>query len=183
VRFGTVPVTEPRRPASAAVSDVEAARREGRLEATREFEARFGELMRGVGLELDRLRARYAAAIAGVEPQLVRLALAAAEKVLRRPLLAGEIDLRPLLAEGIRKLSEGLPEPANLRLRLSPADRRALEPHLASLGTDRIVLEEDSALPRGRCTLLADVRSVAIDLEREFERLAELILDSRSERV
>jgi len=183
VRFGAAPKAEPSRPAPLPEAALEAAREQGRAEARREFEDRFGDLLRGVGGELGRLRSRYAAAIAGVEPQLVRLAFAAAEKVLRRQIVAGEVDFRPLLAEGIRKLSEGLPEPENLRLRISPEDRRALETHLASLEGNGLVVEEDPSLARGRCTLLADVRSVAIDLERELERLAEVLLDARSERV
>jgi flagellar biosynthesis/type III secretory pathway protein FliH len=125
-------------------------------------------------------RARDEATFAEIERGCVELALAAAERVVRRRCERGELELEEPLRALIGSRRRELEEQAAV-LRLHPADARALQEKLAELtpAGARVELLADAAQPRGSLSLEFGAARVTRTLVHELTRLrAELLAES-----
>jgi flagellar biosynthesis/type III secretory pathway protein FliH len=142
----------------------EEARRKGYAEGYEKGAGEWGEAVRTA-------RASVAAAVEGAKPQIVRLALRVAEKVLRRKLETEPESLLPMVDEALRSLSAQ--QPARVVIRAHPDDRGVLEvrrqhwldrnPGLATL---QVVADE--SFPRGGCRIESDFGMVDASLDTQL---------------
>jgi flagellar assembly protein FliH len=117
-------------------------------------------------------RQSVAAAVEAAKPQIVRMAVRIAEKVLRRKLEADPEALQPMVDEALRSLSAQ--NAARVVLRAHPDHRHVLEmrrqhwldrnPGLASL---QVVADE--AFPRGGCRIESDFGMVDASIDTQLE--------------
>jgi flagellar assembly protein FliH len=158
-------------------AEEEAARIRASAEAVREEARRLGHAQ---GYEqgaaewaqaVRTARQSVAAAVEAAKPQIVRMAVRIAEKVLRRKLEADPDSLLPMVDEALRSLSAQ--NPARVVLRTHPDDKEALEtrrqhwldrnPGLASL---QVVA--DDTFPRGGCRIESDFGMVDARLDTQL---------------
>jgi type III secretion protein L len=120
---------------------------------------------------LEEVHAGLTSLVEQAKPQIVRLALRVAEKILRQRLDLTPEAVVPMIDEALRSLRAQ----QNMRvlLRVHPDDRSILEPHrqrwmerLPWLGSLDIVVDED--LPRGGCRIETDFGTVDATIETQI---------------
>jgi type III secretion protein L len=120
---------------------------------------------------LEEVHAGLTSLVEQAKPQIVRLALRVAEKILRQRLDLTPEAVVPMIDEALRSLRAQ----QNMRvlLRVHPDDRPILEPHrqrwmerLPWLGSLDIVVDED--LPRGGCRIETDFGTVDATIETQI---------------
>jgi flagellar biosynthesis/type III secretory pathway protein FliH len=124
-------------------------------------------------------RDRVEAAIAEARPQIVRLALRVAEKILRQKVEASPEAIEPMIDEALRSFQGQ--SPMRLILRVNPADQAALEarrqrwldrqPLITSLS-----VVPDEAVSRGGCRLESDFGTVDATLETQLQAIERHLL-------
>jgi flagellar assembly protein FliH len=115
-----------------------------------------------------------------VEEQVVRLALAIAQKILHR-----EAQMDPLLLTGIVHVAlEKLGTETHTRLRTNPADVVAWRAYFARADEDLPTPElvGDPELPLGRCLLETDLGSTEISLETQLKEIEHGFFDLLAQR-
>ncbi len=123
------------------------------------------------------VRSQVEGAFAAIEKECIELALAAAERIVRRKAELGELDLegplRELLAARRRELGE-----LAATLRLHPDDAQALAPKVRELAPPgaRIEVVADSTRRRGELSLELGAARLVRTLEHDFERLRQRLL-------
>ncbi|MFH0945501.1 MAG: FliH/SctL family protein [Planctomycetota bacterium] len=139
---------------------------------------RFEELMKRIESEATNLERRFAEEVRGLEPQLVRLALAATRKVVGKASEENGVDLASLIRDGLAKVSCGVLEKKRLVVRIG-SDHEAVVREVLAERQDqgaRIRIEVDRALKPFACEIHCDMRQVNIDLERELQRITSALL-------
>lgn len=120
---------------------------------------------------IEQVHAGFMGVIEQAKPQIVRLALRVAEKILRQRLDLTPEAVVPMIDEALRSLRAQ----QNMRviLRVHPDDRSILEPHrqrwmerLPWLGSLDIVVDEE--LPRGGCRIETDFGTVDASIETQI---------------
>jgi type III secretion protein L len=120
---------------------------------------------------IEEVHAGLTSLVEQAKPQIVRLALRVAEKILRQRLDLTPEAVVPMIDEALRSLRAQ----QNMRvlLRVHPDDRPILEPHrqrwmerLPWLGSLDIVVDED--LPRGGCRIETDFGTVDATIETQI---------------
>lgn len=120
---------------------------------------------------IEQVHAGFMGVIERAKPQIVRLALRVAEKILRQRLDLTPEAVVPMIDEALRSLRAQ----QNMRviLRVHPDDRSILEPHrqrwmerLPWLGSLDIVVDEE--LPRGGCRIETDFGTVDASIETQI---------------
>ena len=136
-----------------------------------------GPLARALEAGFAAVRTQVSAALVEIEKECVELAVAVAERVVRRKVEKGELDLegplRELLGARRRELAE-LPA----KLRLHPEDAKAVAPKTAELAPAgaRIEVVPDPAQPRGDLALEIGASRLVRTLSHELKRLRERLL-------
>ena len=108
--------------------------------------------------------------------ETVRLAIAIAERLLRRTLTAQPESVASLVQTAL----EATAGAQTVRLRLHPADAELLEPHLSSLGGEfstSVDLVRDETLSRGDCVAETTSGSVDARVTTILDRIAEELHD------
>ena len=153
---------------------MEAAREEGRQEIAatlqEEMERRVQHERANVSSALDAFVTEKRRYFAGLEKEVVRLALAIAERVLHR-----ETAMDPtLLAGAARVVLEQVDQDSAATLLVAPGDAPQWRAAVVVIGRD-IALCEESSLQRGECLLQTDagsfelgMRSQLCEIERGF---------------
>ena len=124
------------------------------------------------------LRRAFEATFAEIERECVELALAAAERLVRRRCERGELGLeaplQELLAARRRELAE-----LTATLRVHPEDAPALQAKLAELAPPgaRVELAADPSIARGSLTLELGAARVSRSLPHELARLRARLLE------
>jgi flagellar assembly protein FliH len=111
------------------------------------------------------------------ERELVRLALAMAERVVRREI---EID-RDLLAVMARVAIDRLGENAVATIHLNPADCDATMGRSASAQPGSVAVVADSSVPRGGCLVRSAFGTIDAGIESQMRELARALLGDESE--
>jgi len=126
---------------------------------------------------LEAVRAQVDRAFAEIERECVELALAAAERIVRRKAARGELELDgPLQELFAARRGELAALPA--RLRLHPEDAKVIAPRAAELvpaGT-RVEIVDDPAQPRGHLVLEIGAARLVRTLDEELRRLRQRLL-------
>jgi flagellar assembly protein FliH len=154
----------------------EQGRAEGREAAAAAERERIGretsglaDLLRAAARQVE---ARRSALAAEAERDLVRLAVAVAEKIVRAEIRSG----RPVAAANLRRAVELVTHRRRLKALLHPEDLAAVEAclpalraDLANLGT--LDLEESGTVSRGGCVLVTEEGSVDADVRTQLEEI------------
>lgn len=182
LNWGAMPVTAPEPehalpPTVDVPGVVEAAREAGRREAAihlqEMMERRLHAERENVATALDSFLAEKRRYFSGLEKEVVRLALAIAERVLHR-----ETAMDPtLLAGAARVVLEQVDQDSAAALLVAPGDAAQWHAAVAKLGRE-IELREDPSLERGACLLQTEngsfelgLRSQLCEIERGFFEL------------
>lgn len=143
----------------------ERAAREAREQAKLEARAEFASALEA----LSHAREQW---LVGLPPQLIELAMAAAEHI-----VGSELQMHPERIETIaRPLLERLRRAQRIELHLNPDDEAWLRTALPDLRRDlgeraAIELTADPAIARGGCLLVSDIGAIDARLPTRFERL------------
>jgi flagellar assembly protein FliH len=175
---------EPRQQSQAEemLERVEKARREATVEARRLWQ---GELDEKISEERSRLqrfeeefrqqRTRY---FAGVESEIVRLALAIAARVLHR-----EAELDPLLLTGVVKVAlERVAQDSSVVLRVPPSEVEKWKNVFAANEESTLKLVGDERLGAGECLLETNVGRVELGVSAQLEEIERGFFDLLQQR-
>jgi type III secretion system HrpE/YscL family protein len=157
-----------KRRAEAIVAGADAARAEA-MEAGRRQGFEHGAAQWAAAIKGARESVR--AAMEEAKPQIVRMALRVAEKILRQKLEIRPDALVPMVDEALRSLQGQ--HPTRIVLRVHPADRGVLEQRRAhwldrNPGIASINVVADEAFPRGGCRIESDFGMVDATLETQL---------------
>jgi flagellar assembly protein FliH len=154
------------------------ARSEARLEWEQELEQKIAEkrlLLLKVGEEFRRERARY---FAGVEGEVVKLALAIAARVLHR-----EAKLDPLLLAGVVRVAlEKVAEDSSVVLRVSTSELAAWKSVFVTDQELPLKLVGDDRLGVGECALDTNVGRVELGVSAQLEEIERGFFDLMQQR-
>ncbi|MCU1225801.1 MAG: Flagellar assembly protein FliH/Type secretion system HrpE [Edaphobacter sp.] len=161
---------------------VEAARREARAEAREEWEEELEERVAvertrvlRVCEEFERERARY---FAGVEAEVVRLALAIAARVLHR-----EVKLDPLMLAGVVRVAlDRVAEDSGAVLRVPAAEMESWRGAFATGAEAAVRLMGDERLVAGECVLETNVGKVEFGVSAQLEEIEKGFFDLLQQR-
>jgi len=159
----------------------------GRQDATRKFEQQLARAGRALAEAAEQLAARKARMLAEARQDLVRLALAVAEKVLRRE-LAADPDA---CARAVEAAVELAGRASRLTIRVNPADLelvRSVAPQLVArlAGQAEVQVVADEQVENGGCRLAAfretgQPSEIDATIRTQLDRLAaELLGEERS---
>jgi flagellar assembly protein FliH len=115
---------------------------------------------------------RRSALAAEAERDLVRLAVAVAEKILRAEIRSG----RPVAAASLRRAVDLVTHRRRLKALVHPEDLAAVQACLPALRADladlgALELEESGTVSRGGCVLVTEEGSVDADLRTQLEEI------------
>jgi len=135
-------------------------------------------LARALEAGFAELRRAFEATFAEIERECVELALAAAERLVRRRCERGELGLEAPLQELLASRRRELEEQA-ATLRVHPEDAPALQAKLAELAPPgaRVELVADPSIARGSLTLELGAARVSRSLPHEIARLRARLLE------
>jgi len=161
---------------------VEMERSEAKIEARREWEIelekRIAEertLVLKIGEEFSRERSKY---FAGVEREVVKLALAIAKRVLHR-----EAQLDPLLLAGVVRVAlEKLAEDSTAVLRVPTSELQAWQEVFVMNTGSSLQLVADERLDSGECLLDTNVGKVELGVSAQLEEIERGFFDLMQQR-
>jgi len=135
-------------------------------------------LARALEAGFAELRRAFEATFAEIERECVELALAAAERLVRRRCERGELGLEAPLQELLASRRRELEEQA-ATLRVHPEDAPALQAKLAELAPPgaRVELAADASIARGSLSLELGAARVSRSLPHEIARLRARLLE------
>jgi type III secretion protein L len=142
----------------------EEARRKGYAEGYDKGASEWAEAVRTA-------RASVASAVEAAKPQIVRMALRVAEKVLRRKLESDPDALLPMVDEALRSLSAQ--QQARVVIRAHPDDRAVLEVRRShwldrNPGIEALQVVADESFPRGGCRIESDFGMVDATIDTQL---------------
>jgi len=156
---------------------VEMERSEAKIEARREWEriAEERTLVLKIGEEFSRERSKY---FAGVEREVVKLALAIAKRVLHR-----EAQLDPLLLAGVVRVAlEKLAEDSTAVLRVPTSELQAWQEVFVMNTGSSLQLVADERLDSGECLLDTNVGKVELGVSAQLEEIERGFFDLMQQR-
>jgi flagellar assembly protein FliH len=161
---------------------VELAREQARTESRQEWEESLEERVAmerarvaRVCEEFGKERARY---FAGVEAEVVKLALAIAKRVLHR-----EANLDPLLLLGaVRVVLGKVADNSTVELRVPVAEVESWREVIAAEGESRLQLMGDERLDAGECVLETSVGRVELGVNAQLEEIEKGFFDLLQQR-
>jgi flagellar assembly protein FliH len=161
---------------------VEMERSEAKAEARREWEVELEEriaaerrLVLKIGEEFSRERSKY---FAGVEGEVVKLALAIAKRVLHR-----EVQLDPLLLAGVVRVAlEKLAEDSTAVLRVPASELQAWQEVFVMNPIFLLQLVADERLGSGECLLDTNVGKVELGVSAQLEEIERGFFDLMQQR-
>lgn len=170
------------REAAAMVSEAKQLREqvESRLAAQKaELEGRLTPVFTALSASLDDLENLEAQLIQASEAEMVRLAVAVAERVLRKQVEADPTWMKELLIEAISRL----PDKRQVAIRMHPEDARLAREHLAVLtasdpGLGNLQVMDDQAVSRGGCILQSLGTTLDAGVVNAVSRLGERLLQA-----
>ena len=132
---------------------------------------------------VSRMEERLRVELSEIEPQIVRLAVAAAEAVLLRELSdQGRGGLERLVRAAVERVGRGLKDGVAVEVRLHPDDLDGLKERFGrEPGAVRARLRGDADVPPGRAEVRAELRRIWIDARAELGRIADLLLGEGQE--
>lgn len=135
---------------------------------------RFDRVMTRLEAEAARLPSSVAEALVALEPDLVRLALAAASRVLRRRFDEGAEELGRLVADALHRITRGIERTEPVKVLVHPDDREALAAAVGERKAVEFLADEDRAA--GTVEVRCGLRRIGLDVAREIDRLADRLL-------
>lgn len=165
----------------ARLEGFEAGKAEGVVKAREVERARILQETSGIAALLEGvvrgIEARRAELLANAERDLVSLAIAIAERLVRAQIEAG----RPVAREAVRHALELSVRRDEMEVRLHPSDLAQVETYLPELrsrfpGVSRIHLKADDGVARGGCIVVTAQGAVDADLPTRIEELSRALL-------
>ena len=166
--------------------------RDGESRARAEYMQEITAVRSAVSTAIDKFRIEQESYFIRVEPEVVRLALSIARKILHR-----EAQIDPLLLEGLVHVAlEKIGAGARVRLWAHPVDIQSWTEHFSKLaaGAGNIASNQsttsqkspeligDPALKRGECNLEADAGSTHISLDAQLKEIEQGFFDLLEQR-
>lgn len=163
-------------------TQVEIARSEAKTEARREWEMELEKriveeraVVMKIGEEFRRERSKY---FAGVEGEVVKLALAIAARVLHR-----EAQLDPLLLAGVVKVAlEKVAEGSTAVLRVSVSELEIWQQVIATDSESSLQLVGDERLGLGECVVETNVGKVELGVSAQLKEIERGFFDLMQQR-
>lgn len=144
----------------------------------RELEARLTPVFEALSASLADLENLEAQIIQASEADIVRLAIALAERVLQHQIDQDPQWMRDLLMQAQQRL----PDRRQVRIRMHPQDAAPAREHLHTLGhvsnEGHLVIVDDAGLPRGGCILQSEGTTIDASLLGAVQRLGERLLQA-----
>jgi flagellar biosynthesis/type III secretory pathway protein FliH len=169
---------------AAEVAQLAAAREQGRQDALAELAATIAahehardeaiRAARAFGLALDQLRLLDLSTVNDFEAQSLDLAIAVAEELVGRELLATD----DVVVERSRAALALAPDRGVVVLRVAPSDVGVVEQNLRNIAVGRttpVRVVADHAVERGGCVLMAGALEIDAQLSAAFERVREVL--------
>ena len=158
----------------------EAGEREGRAQATQEVAARLGRLLEELTALVEEARRRRDQALAMAEEDVIKLALAVAERVVRRQVASGPEVTRAVLEDVLREMP-GAGE-GRVVVRVHPDEHRLLAGAAGGVlqgvdGPVQIQWRADPGVEPGGCIVESDLGSIDAGLETRLVEVAAGLLD------
>ncbi len=161
---------------------VEMARNEAKIEACRDWESQLEDriieeraLILKIGEEFRRERAKY---FAGVESEVVKLALAIAARVLHR-----EAKLDPLLLSGVVRVAlEKVAEDSTTVLHVPVIELEMWQRAFVTTAESSLQLVGDERLSPGECVLNTNVGKVELGVSAQLEEIERGFFDLMQQR-
>lgn len=145
---------------------LEEGERQGRRAAEAEAADRLDEVRGSLAQALEGLAEAHREMLREGRDAMVRLALEAAGKMLRRAVEQEE----PLAARALEEALEALPTHGNFSVRVHPDDLESIRESLGEQIDEReIRLEKDGTISRGGCTVVAPAEAGAGSLDATIE--------------
>lgn len=164
-----VPAAPPAAADPVAAAAAEAAGRgyaEGRAAGEAELAGAIREFHARAAAALSRLAEIEAAVVRDLEHRLLDVALAAASRVVRERIEAGD----PVAVRALREALDAVPASGEIRVRVHPDDAEAIGRETESeVARGRIVLVPDPSIGRGGCVVESAVGTVDATVGRALE--------------
>jgi flagellar assembly protein FliH len=150
---------------------LESSRAEGFLEGRRHGEAEFERRLIEERRRVDRLRIEFASDrqrfFASAESQVVLLALAIANRVLHREVLADGLHLRATVKAALARVQDG----SSTILRVPEAEAEAWAAMFDSVTSAKVEIMADDRMAPGECSLQTNVGTVEMGVEAQMEEI------------
>lgn len=124
---------------------------------------------------------RVGEALAAVEPELVRLALAAASAVLRRRFDDGADEMTRLVRDAIQRIIVGIDKPDVVQVAVHPDELDAIAAGAADAAREGVAFLAEPTQAPGTVSVRSGLRRIGIDITREIDRLTDRILGDGSD--
>jgi flagellar assembly protein FliH len=153
---------------------------EGEARARAAFEAELAAARSAVAAAIEAFKRERESYFAGIEPEVVQLALAIARKILHR-----EAQMDPLLLTGMVHVAlEKLDSGTQVRMRVHPSDIRHWTEYFSERAEGRPAAElvGDGSLRQGECALETEIGSTQISLETQLKEIEQGFFDLLEQR-
>lgn len=160
---------------------------EGRRHAERsirqEYQRKSVEMQAAADAFLESLAKRYAEFQTAAERAVVRLAIAIAERIVKRTVLVeNEVVVRQ-----IHEAMKRVVGVDRIRIRINPADEEFVRAHRAELLTSAdavrdLTVEVDETIERGSCVLESDAGNVDASITTQLERIEAALFNDQETR-
>jgi len=167
----------------AAAQVVEAKKIRGEVETElakreRDLRDRLTPVFTALSASLDEVENLEAQLIQASEADMVRLAIAIAERVVMHAVEHDPLWMKDLLVEARRRL----PDRRRVVIRLHPQDAAPARAHLSQMQGDdaggQLEIVDDSSLPRGGCVLQSEGTTIDAGVAGAVSRLGERLLQA-----
>ncbi len=160
---------------------------EGRRHAERtmkeEYQRKSADLQAAADAFLESIAKRYQEFQAAAERNVVRLAIAIAERIVKqRVVVENEVVVRQ-----IQEAMKRVVGVERVRIRINPADEEFVRAHRTELLTSadavrELTLEADETIERGSCVLESDAGNVDASITTQLERIEAALLNDQEAR-
>jgi flagellar assembly protein FliH len=160
---------------------------EGRRHAERtireEFQKKNAEMQAAIDALMESIARQYKEFQTAAEHHVVRLAVAIAERIVKRTVaLDHEVVLRH-----IHEAMKRVVGVDRIRIRINPADEEFIRAHRAELLTSadavrELTLEADETIARGSCVLESDAGNVDASITTQLERIEAALFNDQETR-
>jgi flagellar assembly protein FliH len=140
------------------------------------FQASVSESAEALRQAASAMEAARAAFLDSLEPQVVDLAVAMAERILQR-----EAETDPeLIGRVVREALEHLMDRERVRVRVNPEDLEAMRAYKVTLlddfeGVNEIQVQEDASIAPGGCIIESELMQVDARLETQFAQIVDAV--------
>ena len=149
----------------------------GREEVVAQFQPQLNAITKAWSDQLELWEQARTDLLAEAGTDVLRFAFALAERIVRRQVEFDPAVIEAQLAEALTLVTD----PTSLVIAINPADRAIVEQVLPQLlskinESAHATLRDDDAIERGGCRIITAGGSVDATIERQLDRLAELLL-------